>query len=196
VVSIPTVPVQVEKQNIPPVPSAAPIAELNNNQTANFNLNRGSQIENLRKQLLEKQQNAQENKEQVFQKFEPELKNSFTNEDFGIVWIQYIAHLEKNAKSRIASFLKNSRYKIQEHQVILELRSNLEQELIEEEKLEMIPFFRSQLKNNLIEFKYTINADLIQQTKKLSRTDILKNMSEKQSLVLDLVQVLGLEIEY
>jgi len=177
-------------------PNAAPIADLNNNQTANFNLNRGSQIENLRKQLLEKQQNAQENKAQVFQKFEPELKNPFTDEDFGLVWIQFIAHLEKNAKSRIASFLKNSRYEVQEHQVMIELRSNLEQELIEEEKLEMIPFFRSQLKNNLIEFKYTINTDLIQQTKKLSRTDILKNMSEKQSLVLDLVQVLGLEIEY
>jgi hypothetical protein len=150
----------------------------------------------LRKQLLEKQQNEQENKVQVFQKFEPELKNSFSNDDFSAVWIQYIAHLEKNAKSRIASFLKNARFDIQEQLITLELRSLLEQELLEEEKLEMIPFFRSQLKNNLIEFKYTINADLIQQTKKLSRTDILKNMSEKQSLVLDLVQVLGLEIEY
>ena len=193
---MPTAPIQVEKQISQQAPNALPTADLNNNQTANFNLNRGSQIENLRKQLLEKQQNAIENKEQVFQKIEPELNHPFSKEDFGLVWIQFIAHLEKNAKSRIASFLKNSRYDIHEHQVILELRSNLEQELIEEEKLEMIPFFRSQLKNNLIEFKYNINADLIQQTKKLSRTDILKNMSEKQSLVLDLVQILGLEIEY
>jgi hypothetical protein len=60
----------------------------------------------------------------------------------------------------------------------------------------MIPFFRSQLKNNKIEFSFTINTDLIQQTKKISKTDILKNMTDKQPLISELVQTLGLEIEY
>ncbi len=172
------------------------LQEISGNNAVNFNLNRGSQIENLRKQLIEKQQTAQENEQPLLQKNEPELRSNFTVEEFASVWTNYIVHLENTAKSRIASFLKNTKYRINQFKIELELKSNLEQELVEEEKLDMIPFFRSQLKNNKIEFEYTINTDLIQQTKKISKTEVLKNMSDKQPLITELVQSLGLEIEY
>jgi hypothetical protein len=162
----------------------------------NFNLNRGNHLENLRKQLLEKQQAAQDNNQPILQKNEPEQLTTFTIEEFANVWNNYIVHLEKNAKSRISSFLKNTKYRINQFKIELELKSNLEQDLLDEEKLDMIPFFRSQLKNNKIEFSFTINTDLIQQTKKISKTDILKNMTDKQPLISELVQTLGLEIEY
>ncbi len=170
--------------------------ESTTSNAVNFNLNRGSHIENLRKQLLEKQQAAQDNNQPILQKNEPELLAAFTIEEFAIVWNNYIVHLEKNAKSRISSFLKNTKYRINQFKIELELKSNLEQDLLDEEKLDMIPFFRSQLKNNKIEFSFTINTDLIQQTKKISKTDILKNMTDKQPLITELVQTLGLEIEY
>lgn len=122
---------------------------------------------------------------------------TFNLNQFENVYNEYIQVLDKTAKSRVSSFLRNSKFKLLENSIVeLELRSKLELELLEEQKLDMIPFFRSGLKNASFDFTFIINADLIQQTKKVSKQDLLKIMVEKNPLVSELVQGLGLELEY
>lgn len=126
-----------------------------------------------------------------------EVNEQFDEATFEKVYNDYIQLLDKTAKSRISSFLKNSKYKLLDNAIVeLELRSKLELELLEEDRLDLIPFFRSGLKNSNFDFKFFVNSDLIQQTKKVSKQDLLKIMSDKNPLVSDLVQGLGLEIEY
>ncbi|GAB1448857.1 hypothetical protein MASR2M44_18780 [Bacteroidota bacterium] len=151
----------------------------------------------LRKQVLQRVENTETTtspNSEVKQSFALE---PFTKEDFENVLQEYIAELEKTAKTRISSFLKQSRFKLlPDFKVELELRSKLELELLDEEKLDIIPFFRSRLKNGSFDFVYLINSDLIQTTKKASKQDVLKLMNEKNPILADFVTQLGLEIEY
>jgi len=162
-----------------------------------FTLNKQNQLDMLRKQVLQRVENTETTtspNSEVKQSFALE---PFTKEDFENVLQEYIAELEKTAKTRISSFLKQSRFKLlPDFKVELELRSKLELELLDEEKLDIIPFFRSRLKNGSFDFVYLINSDLIQTTKKASKQDVLKLMNEKNPILADFVTQLGLEIEY
>lgn len=165
-----------------------------------MSLNKSNQLDSLREKLLKQQ-------EESISESDSEIKtsvdlNNNPNEavdetKFELIYNEYIALLDRTAKSRISSFLKNSRFKVLNESIVeLEIRSKLEMELLEEEKLDMIPFFRRGLKNASFDFSLVINTDLITQTKKLSKQDLLKIMAEKNPLVSDLVQGLGLELEY
>jgi hypothetical protein len=165
-----------------------------------LSLNKSNQLDSLREKLLKQQ-------EESISESDSEIKtsvdlNNNPNEavdetKFELIYNEYIALLDRTAKSRISSFLKNSRFKVLNESIVeLEIRSKLEMELLEEEKLDMIPFFRRGLKNASFDFSLVINTDLITQTKKLSKQDLLKIMAEKNPLVSDLVQGLGLELEY
>ena len=123
--------------------------------------------------------------------------NVFTEEEFKNTWLSYIQMLETTGKSRISSFLKPCNYVLGLNGIVdLELRSKLEQELLEEERTDMIPYFRKSLKNNFFDFNIIVNSSLIQLTQKISKSDQLKNMINKNPLLGEFVQVLGLEIDY
>ncbi len=126
-----------------------------------------------------------------------EEQTAFTLTDFANVWVDYILHLEKTGKTRISSFIKDCTYILTENSIVeVELRSNLEKELLEEERLDMIPYFRKALKNNTFDLVVIINSSLIQHTKKISKSDQLKLMIAKNPVIGEFVQGLGLEIDY
>ncbi|MDP1726749.1 MAG: DNA polymerase III subunit gamma/tau [Bacteroidota bacterium] len=126
-----------------------------------------------------------------------EEQTAFTLADFANVWVAYIQHLEKTGKTRISSFIKDCTYILTENSIVeVELRSNLEKELLEEERLDMIPYFRKALKNHAFDLVIVINSSLIQHTKKISKSDQLKMMIDKNPVMGEFVQGLGLEIDY
>ncbi|MBC7384201.1 MAG: DNA polymerase III subunit gamma/tau [Bacteroidia bacterium] len=127
----------------------------------------------------------------------PEEQLTFTHEKFSTVWSNYIQQLEASGKSSISSFLKHCNYQLNDNAMVeLELRSKLEQEQVEEERRDMIPYFRKELKNTLFDLRIVVNTSLILHTKKVSKSDQLKIMIEKNPLLADFVQGLGLEIDY
>ncbi len=178
-------------------PSSKVSSPQTNSTEGLFTLKKQNQLDLLRKQVLEKSDKSENSTESSLDTIPVEGQEAFTIEEFEKVFNEYIQELERTAKSRISSFLKQCRITLlQDSKVELELRSKLELELLEEEKLDMIPFFRSRLKNGKFDFEYIINSDLIQSGKKVSKQDVLKNMNDKNPLLSDFITQLGFEIEY
>lgn len=165
----------------------------------NENPNAGkSQLERLREQVAKQKEQEQQQQKQESETIEdkPESKG-FTEADFATVWQNYIAHLDANGKSRIAVFLKDSPYKfLNEVKVEVELKSQLEKEIIDEEWMDMIPMLRKNLQNFELEMSFTVNKDRMVHMSKVSKADQLKRMVEKNPNLGDFVQGLGLEIDY
>jgi DNA polymerase-3 subunit gamma/tau len=147
---------------------------------------------NKQKELNAQQQIQEENVALVVEENKP-----FTLESFSIEWFSYIEQLEKTGKSRLAAFLKDSPLKqIGSEKMEVELKSQLESEMMEEERLDLIPYFRKNLKNTLLDIVFTINKDRMPQMTKLTKPDQLKKMVNKNPMLGDFVQGLGLEIDY
>lgn len=146
-------------------------------------------------QLLENQQQQQSST--VADEVGVELQNEFNKEDLMGVWQQYLNHLDTSSKTRVSSFLRESRVDLlPDFQIKLEVRSNLEMQLLEEERLEMVPFFRKRLNNYQLDFQVSVNEALIQVTKKVSKQEQLKMITDTNPAVANLVYTLGLEIDY
>lgn len=166
---------------------------------ANGNTN-ANKLDRLKEQIASQKAKDKEN-EKSAQTDEIEKKTEeqvdFTLADFANVWVAYIQHLEKTGKTRISSFIKDCSYILTENSIVeVVLRSNLEKELLEEERLDMIPYFRKALKNNAFDLIVVINSSLIQHTQKISKSDQLKMMIDKNPVIGEFVQGLGLEIDY
>jgi hypothetical protein len=69
-------------------------------------------------------------------------------------------------------------------------------QLLEEERLEMLPFFRKRLNNEQVDFQISVNEELIQVSKKVSKQEQLKIITDSNPAVANLVYTLGLEIDY
>ncbi|MCF8253886.1 MAG: DNA polymerase III subunit gamma/tau [Bacteroidia bacterium] len=157
-----------------------------------------SAIEKMKEQIaLQKQQEQTaklENNEEPEEKIE---NKDFTQETFLTIWNSYINNLENGGKSRISVFLKESPVKFLDPlKVEIELKSQLEHETMDEEWMEMLPFLRKQLQNTLLEVVFSVNKERVQTGTRVSKTDQLKQMVDKNPLLGDFVQGLGLEIDY
>lgn len=157
-----------------------------------------SAIEKLKEKIAQQKELEQKQVQVSDTNDEPTVENkAFTEASFNDAWNQYISLLENSGKSRISVFLKESPIKfLSEVKVEIELKSQLEKDTIEEERMEMIPMLRKQLQNFELDIVFTINKDRIVHLGKVSKSDQLKRMVEKNPNLGDFVQGLGLEIDY
>ncbi|MFY8190593.1 MAG: DNA polymerase III subunit gamma/tau [Bacteroidia bacterium] len=184
--------VSSDEKPIPPPVLVQPKIELSENPSQKSTLERLKDQVNKQKELQALQQIKDENETQVFVENKPFSLETFTEQ-----WLAYIEKLEKTGKSRLSAFLKESPVKmLSEEKVEVELKSQLESEMMEEERMDLIPYFRKQLQNTLLDIVFVINKDRIQHMTKLSKPDQLKKMVTKNPLLGDFVQGLGLEIDY
>jgi len=122
---------------------------------------------------------------------------SFSEEQLKIVYSEYIDILDSSDKSRIASFLRNAPIEINSDTLIcIKLRSNLELQTINEERLNLIPFFRQKLKNMNIDFIFDVCKDTMEKTIELTKPEQLKQMIEQNPTLGTFVNKFGLEIDY
>jgi len=127
----------------------------------------------------------------------PVLNESIQESDFIKHFELYLKNLEATSKSRLAAFLKDSPLTwFEPCTAELELKSEMELEMINEERLNFMPWFRAQLKNANFELKFKVNKDRIVQLNKVSKADQLKMMIDKNPIIGEFVQGLGLEIDY
>lgn len=112
------------------------------------------------------------------------------------VWAKYIQWLGETAKMGLSVIYKNATYTIKSSTIIeLTLASQHEREMVEEDKMNIIPFLRSRLKNGLIDFEFVINQT-IQSNRPFTAEDRFKVMAESNPVLNDLRNSLGLELEY
>lgn len=127
----------------------------------------------------------------------PVLNEVIQESDFVKCYEIYLKNLETTGKSRLAAFLKDSPLTwFEPCTAELELKSEMELEMINEERLNFMPWFRTHLKNSNFELKFKVNKDRIAQVNKVSKADQLKMMIEKNPIIGEFVQGLGLEIDY
>lgn len=127
----------------------------------------------------------------------PQDNKEFSLETFTMAWTSYLVKLENSGKSRLSAFLKESPIRqISPSKIEVELKSSLEHEMMEEERMDLIPHFRKELQNFELDILFTINKDRIQHVTKLTKPDQLKKLVGKNPIIGDFVQGLGLEIDY
>jgi DNA polymerase-3 subunit gamma/tau len=120
-----------------------------------------------------------------------------TLDQFTAIYNIYLNSLETGGKARLAAFLKESPVEWKAPSTaIIELKSEMELEMINEERINFMPLFRSKLNNYQFEIEFTVNKDRIVNLSRISKSDQLKVMIEKQPILGEYVQTLGLEIDY
>ncbi len=144
------------------------------------------------KKQQEKSNNGSENK------VEDSVPSAeITQEVFDIVWQAYLKELEDLGNRKISSFIKERSSEIVAgDRVKLTLFSNLEKEMFEAERLSVLPFFRSRLKNNTFEFEYEISNNNPTENRLLTAEQKFKLMADKNPLLSDLQRIFELQIEY
>jgi DNA polymerase-3 subunit gamma/tau len=120
---------------------------------------------------------------------------SFSETQLIDTWKAYIGKLSESGKNSLAVIYKNSIPKLTGNFVLeLTLSSQLEREMIEEDRINITPFLRSTLQNSKIDFSFIINST-IQPFKAFTAEDKFKVMADKNPLLNDLRQSFGLEFE-
>jgi DNA polymerase-3 subunit gamma/tau len=126
---------------------------------------------------------------------QPTFSNAFTQEKLMEMMEMYIQKLRESGKNSLAIIYKNSKITLKDEAIVeLILSSQHEREMIEEDRINITPFLRSNLQNSAIDFSFVINST-IQPFKAFTAEDKFKVMAEKKPILNDLRQVFGLELE-
>lgn len=126
---------------------------------------------------------------------EPESHIALTENSLLPVWNQYLEKLANDGKKSLSVIYKNAGISILNDSVIqLTLISQLEKEMVEEDKMSVLPYLRSNLKNATIDFAFFINQQS-QPYKPFTAEDRFKVMAEKNPILEELRQSFGLELE-
>ena len=157
-----------------------------------------SAIEKLKEQVARQKELDQQDQLNSQSVLEIKVENKeFSETEFLEIWKQSIEKLENGGKSRISVFLKEAPVRfITPLKAEIELKSQLEFDTMEEERMDIIPQIRKQLQNFELEIAFTINKERIQTITTISKSDQLKMMVDKNPQLGDFVQGLGLEIDY
>lgn len=145
----------------------------------------------MRARALEKISNKEQQEEKLFTPVVTEDK-PFSPEDVVELWKTYVESLSKSS----LLFLKSRKAEPVENQVVLWLASNHEKELIMQERTGLVQFFRSRLKNGNIDFDFRIDNSIQPEKQVLSQEEKFKLMAQKNPLLNELKNALGLELEY
>ena len=111
---------------------------------------------------------------------------------------KFAGEIQASGRNSLASTLVNSNYHIGENYLIkMELSSSVEQNSLEQNKLEIIGYFRRNLKNWGIDITYeVIKKENSNDVQLMTSIDKFKKMSEKNPTLLQLQKIFKLDIDF
>ena len=154
-----------------------------------------SKLEKL-KQLVTvgKNENLLAEKTAIIESSEESENNLLTDEQFSTAINIYIEHLNSSGKKSLISIYKNAKFQVSENQIVEMILSSLhEKEMFEDDKVQITPFMRK-IFGNQFEFKIIVNQSALPK-KAFTAEEKFIVMSNKNPVLLDLRNVLGLEFE-
>ncbi|MEI6595057.1 MAG: DNA polymerase III subunit gamma/tau [Bacteroidota bacterium] len=154
-----------------------------------------SKLEKL-KQLVTvgKNENLLAEKTAIIESSEESENNLLTDEQFSTAINNYIEHLNSSGKKSLISIYKNAKFQVSENQIVEMILSSLhEKEMFEDDKVQITPFMRK-IFGNQFEFKIIVNQSALPK-KAFTAEEKFIVMSNKNPVLLDLRNVLGLEFE-
>lgn len=119
-----------------------------------------------------------------------------TKEVFHKVWELYLSGLHKENKMSLAVVFKNAQWNLlSETTVELVLASQHEKELFDEERINIIPFMRRNLKHTGFDFELKVNSTIAKH-RVFTAEEKFNAMAERNPLLNDLRNLLALDLEY
>lgn len=155
-----------------------------------------SKLEKIKLQVQQNPQAPQPNSEtKTVTEGLPDAVVALAHNSLMAVWNQYLEKLANDGKKSLSVIYKNAGVTILGESLIqLTLISQLEKEMVEEDKMAVLPYLRSNLKNAQIDFVFHINQQS-QPYKAFTAEDKFKVMAEKHPILEELRQSFGLELE-
>ncbi len=126
-----------------------------------------------------------------------EAKEPFTFEELQHVWKAYTLNIKRERKDNLHSALDFGYKNMQvstEHNITITLKSTAQGKKIEEDKVELLGYLRSELKNYSITLDYKINAK--KSKKRLDSKGLFEKMAEENTSLNKFRKLFNLEIEF
>lgn len=153
-------------------------------------------IEQARQRILEKANVESNAAETEIQPIEQNF-HEISKEDFQQAWDAFIESRNTNANRGTYIQLKESRFeKRGPYNFALIANNNLNKDFLEQERLAMLPFFRSKLNHSGLDWIYEVQANESKGDEYLTNDQKLKKLSQQYPALEELTRTLGLELDY
>jgi DNA polymerase III subunit gamma/tau len=159
-----------------------------------------SSIDKLKQQIAERKKEQANQPAETERSEEPapllEHNTPVTQEGFANTWDKYLMQLQKENKMSLSVIFKNASWSLlNDSGIELVLASQHERELFEEERINIIPYMRKNLKHTGFDIQIRVNS-AIRKTRVFTAEEKFNAMAEKNPLLNDLRNLLALDLEY
>ena len=138
-----------------------------------------------------------EEKQTEKEDLEEHVETPFTQKDLEASWKNYVTKISLEGKQNLSSILKEKTPIISDDFVLeLTLNNKVQEEVLNEEKSNILSFIKKSLINNSIQLNIIIRELEKQQIKAYTPEDKFKEMAEKNPTLLEMKDQFGLEIDY
>ncbi|MFC5282859.1 DNA polymerase III subunit gamma/tau [Pedobacter alpinus] len=122
-------------------------------------------------------------------------KNDFTQEDFIKLWVQYSGIIKAQNKMNLAALMDNYTPRLKENfKIEVQVENKLQANELAIEKIDLLNFLRSQLKNFQISIEAII-TEAIQERKLYTSKDKYQHMADKNPALDDFRRTFNLELD-
>ena len=125
------------------------------------------------------------------------MKTPFTQKDLDASWKNYATKIGLEGKHNLSSILKEKTPIISDDFVLeITLNNKVQEEVLNEEKSNILGFLKKSLINNSIQLNIIIKELEKQEIKAYTPEDKFKEMAEKNPILLEMKDQFGLELDY
>jgi hypothetical protein len=121
----------------------------------------------------------------------------FTFTELENVWTEYSTLKQKEGKHNLFSILNEKKFKLEEnYNITLTLDNKVQEEVLIEEKTNLVYFLKDKLKNNILSLKIDVKQLEQKELTAYTDEDKFKKMAEKKPILIELKNQFNLELDY
>ena len=121
----------------------------------------------------------------------------FTFTELENVWTEYSTLKQKEGKHNLFSILNEKKFKLEEnYNITLTLDNKVQEEVLIEEKTNLVYFLKDKLKNDILSLKIDVKQLKQKELTAYTDEDKFKKMAEKKPILIELKNQFNLELDY
>ncbi len=121
----------------------------------------------------------------------------FTFTELENVWTEYSTLKQKEGKHNLFSILNEKKFKLEENcNITLTLDNKVQEEVLIEEKTNLVYFLKDKLKNDILSLKIDVKQLKQKELTAYTDEDKFKKMAEKKPILIELKNQFNLELDY
>jgi DNA polymerase-3 subunit gamma/tau len=126
-----------------------------------------------------------------------QIETPFTFAELENVWTEYSTLKQKEGKHNLFSILNEKKFKLKEnYNIILTLDNKVQEEVLIEEKTNLIYFLKDKLNNDILSLKIDVKQLEQKELTAYTDEDKFKKMAEKKPILIELKNKFNLELDY